>query len=269
MRRHNYHPGFTLVEVLLVLVLCAVLMALAVPALFGQINKARLDGTADQLVGFLQMARLEAMQRGTPVRMRYDPEKREFYLESQPTPAELADGGGGGNKDQETSDDGYIRLTPMWAKGQTLAHELTLQTTLVNPPSLRMLLAELLQQTQNNGSMGGNSTIDNSFTIRTSFDKPEVPEMEGGLIPVEFDPDGTPKNHLGLRIVLTERKGNEVEGLNTDSDQLDPEEKQRWITIEGLTGRIYTIDPPKPIVELANKHQGEEQSLAGQAQGGT
>ena len=60
-------PGFTLVEVAIVLGITAVLAALAWPGIGSLIEKRRLDGVASALAGDLQFSRSEAIARNESV----------------------------------------------------------------------------------------------------------------------------------------------------------------------------------------------------------
>lgn len=59
-------PGYTLLELLLVLGLCATFALVSVPALQGWWSEHRLRRQADRLVGLVQDARLQAEQSGRP-----------------------------------------------------------------------------------------------------------------------------------------------------------------------------------------------------------
>lgn len=59
--------GLTLIEMLVVISLIAILGALATPSLTGLLNRSRIAGEINRLVGDLQFARSEAIKRGQPV----------------------------------------------------------------------------------------------------------------------------------------------------------------------------------------------------------
>lgn len=55
--------GFTLVEMVIVLVVGALLVGMAVPAFYGMMARMRLEGAFNELAGDLQYARAEALRR--------------------------------------------------------------------------------------------------------------------------------------------------------------------------------------------------------------
>lgn len=67
MTMRRFLPGFTLIELLVTVLIAAVLASLAFPSVVGLIDKYRLRGAADNLVGDLQFARMEAIRNNQPV----------------------------------------------------------------------------------------------------------------------------------------------------------------------------------------------------------
>ncbi|HKU17780.1 MAG TPA: GspH/FimT family pseudopilin [Candidatus Saccharimonadales bacterium] len=59
--------GFTLVELMVAIAVAAILLVIAVPSFTTAINSNRLTSTANALIGSLNAARMEAVQRNAPV----------------------------------------------------------------------------------------------------------------------------------------------------------------------------------------------------------
>ena len=73
------HPrrGFTMIELLVVILILLIMAATAFPRLSGWTRNQRLKGVARDLMSHFQFARLEAIKRNTPVALT-------FYLNSEP-----------------------------------------------------------------------------------------------------------------------------------------------------------------------------------------
>jgi type IV fimbrial biogenesis protein FimT len=65
--RLKRHGGFTLVELMIVVVVLAVLLAIAVPSYRGWIVNAQIRTKAESVLSGLQIARVEALKRNTAV----------------------------------------------------------------------------------------------------------------------------------------------------------------------------------------------------------
>jgi len=61
--------GFSLIEILVTLVLFAVIVLLGLPAMLNALNRAKITGFAQGAASLMQVARLEAVKRTTPVRV--------------------------------------------------------------------------------------------------------------------------------------------------------------------------------------------------------
>jgi type II secretory pathway pseudopilin PulG len=81
MSRRWSSPGFTLIELSLLLVLFALLSALAIPSFSGTLSRARTRAALDRLAGDLFLARSLAARSGRPLRVRFGPagECADFY----------------------------------------------------------------------------------------------------------------------------------------------------------------------------------------------
>ena len=62
--------GFTLIEIIIVVMITATLLGIVMPSVGATIASARLGGTARSFVGDLRRARLEALRRNVPVTVR-------------------------------------------------------------------------------------------------------------------------------------------------------------------------------------------------------
>jgi prepilin-type N-terminal cleavage/methylation domain-containing protein len=68
--------GFTLIELVVVLAILLMSMLLAAPYLFTQVRRAKLIGVANQVVGLMRVARLEAIKRSTTGVVEIDPARK-------------------------------------------------------------------------------------------------------------------------------------------------------------------------------------------------
>jgi type IV fimbrial biogenesis protein FimT len=65
----NTQRGFTIIELMTVLIIAAVLLAIAAPSFTGMLERRRLEGQANELVIDLGYAKSEAVQRNQSVRL--------------------------------------------------------------------------------------------------------------------------------------------------------------------------------------------------------
>jgi type IV fimbrial biogenesis protein FimT len=72
MTRMADHTGFTIVEVLLVVMIIAILSTVAAPQLHGLLANYRLNGAAQALWGDLHRARIMAIKEGRTFRLEVD-----------------------------------------------------------------------------------------------------------------------------------------------------------------------------------------------------
>jgi type II secretion system protein H len=73
MERSDPAPGFTLVELILVMALLAVIAAFSAPSLAGSLRRRNLDGEASRLLALSEYARNEAVSQGVPMTVWVDP----------------------------------------------------------------------------------------------------------------------------------------------------------------------------------------------------
>ncbi len=72
-----HSPGFTYLEIFIVLALLGALLAIGVPNLFSQLNRSELEGTAKRTSMLFYKARIESIRRGVPVVVYPDYENRQ------------------------------------------------------------------------------------------------------------------------------------------------------------------------------------------------
>lgn len=65
--RHRNSKGFTLIELMVTVAVVGILAVVGVPAMAGLINANRINSASDNLTAALQLARSEAIRRGTSV----------------------------------------------------------------------------------------------------------------------------------------------------------------------------------------------------------
>ena len=70
MQRRSFEAGFTVVELMTVIVVASVLATLALPAFNDMLARRRLEGQANELVTDLSYAKSEAVQRNRNVELR-------------------------------------------------------------------------------------------------------------------------------------------------------------------------------------------------------
>ncbi len=82
MRRHaNPSRGFTLIELVLVMLIVALLLAVVAPSLGGLLRSQRLDQSARTVAAMLREARTHAAAEARPVRVVIDTEDNTCWLE--------------------------------------------------------------------------------------------------------------------------------------------------------------------------------------------
>lgn len=102
-RRETCSQGYSLVEVLVVLVFFGMLMLVGLPSLLDLIHRSKLEGAAQQTASIMRRARLEAIQRNLPAMVLVRPSENRVL-------AFLDDGATGGAFD---SDDTVLGEVPL------------------------------------------------------------------------------------------------------------------------------------------------------------
>jgi type II secretion system protein H len=81
MRDLQSAPGFTLVELIIVMGLLAIVAALSVPLLSNSLRQRNLDDEATRLVALTEYARDEAVSQGMPMIVSFDQRSRMVTVE--------------------------------------------------------------------------------------------------------------------------------------------------------------------------------------------
>jgi type II secretion system protein H len=72
--------GFTLLELVLVMVIICTLLGMAAPSLRGFFLSRKTNETADRIIALARLARTTAVSQGSPCRLVVDAGRRTFYL---------------------------------------------------------------------------------------------------------------------------------------------------------------------------------------------
>ncbi|XAM00275.1 prepilin-type N-terminal cleavage/methylation domain-containing protein [Phycisphaeraceae bacterium D3-23] len=83
MKHRRLHPGFTLIELILVLVIIGALLAVVAPSLRGLRTSTRLDDTSGQLLAMIELASHRAATEGRPYRVVIDDVEHLCWIEAQ------------------------------------------------------------------------------------------------------------------------------------------------------------------------------------------
>jgi type II secretion system protein H len=80
MTRSRRQSGFTLLELILVMVIICTALALAAPSLNGWARGSKMRNAVDQFVALTQFARTQAVSTGTVHRLQIDGAARTYYV---------------------------------------------------------------------------------------------------------------------------------------------------------------------------------------------
>jgi type II secretion system protein H len=82
-RQRDGCGGFTLLELILVMVILSTVLAMAAPSLSGFFASRRSDDTAAQILALTQLARSQAISEGIIYRLNFDTQERTYWLTAQ------------------------------------------------------------------------------------------------------------------------------------------------------------------------------------------
>jgi len=81
--RNNHNLGFTLLELVLVMVILSTVLAMAAPSLRGFFASRQTHDTATQILALTQLARSQAISEGVKYRLNFDTRQRTYWLTAQ------------------------------------------------------------------------------------------------------------------------------------------------------------------------------------------
>lgn len=82
-KHHSRSEGFTLLELILVMVILSTVLAMAAPSLRGFFASRQTHDTAAQILALTQLARSQAISEGVVYRLNFDTRQRTYWLTSQ------------------------------------------------------------------------------------------------------------------------------------------------------------------------------------------
>lgn len=82
-RHHGRNKGFTLLELILVMVILSTVLAMAGPSLSGFFASRQTHDTAAQILALTQLARSQAISEGIVYRLNFDTTERTYWLTAQ------------------------------------------------------------------------------------------------------------------------------------------------------------------------------------------
>jgi type II secretion system protein H len=80
MKRRTKHSGFTLLELVLVMLIICTALAIAAPKMSGWANNGKLRNLADQFLTLTRLARTNAIADSTVCRIQIDTQQGKFWL---------------------------------------------------------------------------------------------------------------------------------------------------------------------------------------------
>lgn len=82
-KQQNKNGGFTLLELILVLVILSTVLAMAAPSLRGFFGSRKTHDTAAQILAMTQFARSQAISEGIIYRLNFDTREHTYWLTAQ------------------------------------------------------------------------------------------------------------------------------------------------------------------------------------------
>jgi type II secretion system protein H len=82
-RQRHRDTGFTLLELILVMVILSTVLAMAAPSLRGFFASRKTHDTAAQILALTQFARSQAISEGIVYRLNFDTRQRSYWLTAQ------------------------------------------------------------------------------------------------------------------------------------------------------------------------------------------
>ena len=82
-KQHNRNGGFTLLELILVMVILSTVLAMAAPSLRGFFGSRKTHDTATQILSLTQFARSQAISERIIYRLNFDTRERTYWLTAQ------------------------------------------------------------------------------------------------------------------------------------------------------------------------------------------
>ena len=92
-RQYDGDRGFTLLELILVMVILSTVLAMAAPSLRGFFASRKTHDTAAQILALTQFARSQAISEGIVYRLNFDTRQRTYWLTAQQAGGEPEDTG--------------------------------------------------------------------------------------------------------------------------------------------------------------------------------
>lgn len=134
---HNKNKGFTLLELILVMLILSTVLAMAAPSLRGFFTSRKIHDTAAQILALTQLARSQAISEGIIYRLNFDTRERTYWLTAQQSGAYKIPQTGFGRK-YELPKDMVLELEDVVQEEKDVFLSFTPQGT-VTPGTVRLI----------------------------------------------------------------------------------------------------------------------------------